>query len=320
SNWDATTKANLLMIDKLHYRLMPYIYTLGWKVTSEDYTMMRHLIMDFRTDPNVKNIGNQFMFGPAMLVSPITSAGATSRSMYLPAGNWYDFWTGAVNAGAAGRTITANAPLDKIPLHIRAGSILPMGPDIQYATERADTIELRVYPGANGSFTLYEDEGDGYRYESGSHATIPITYTDNPRNVIIGARSGSFTGMDAKKVFNIVYVTNNQGVGPQKTANPDCQLVYTGAQVSCTPVSIEVNGNAAVSRQAPSMMVNVVNNRILLPRDYRGKQKEIVLFDCSGKQLRKFITKLDVIDLGNGGTMTRSVVIMKVTLAEESIH
>ncbi|MBN2037012.1 MAG: glycoside hydrolase family 31 protein [Chitinispirillaceae bacterium] len=318
SNWDATTKANLLMIDKLHYRLMPYIYSLGWMVTNEDYTMMRHLVMDFRTDPGVKNIGNQFMFGPALLVSPITSAGATSRSMYLPAGNWYDFWTGAVNAGAAGRTTTASAPIDKIPLHVRAGSVLPMGPEIQYATERADTIELRVYPGKNGSFTLYEDEGDNYNYETGKYATIPITYTDNPRNVIIGSRSGSFTGMDTKKVFNIVYVASNHGAGPLKTANPDCQLIYTGSQVSCTPVNVMETGNHSVSCQTATMTVRAVNNRIVLPPAYRGKRTQITLFDCSGRVLRKIITDKDAIDLGNDGYMAQRIVIMKLSAAKKA--
>ena len=140
SNFSATTRANMLSADKLRYRLMPYIYSLAWMTTNQHYTPMRQLIFDFSTDPNVKNIGSQFMYGPAIMVSPITAQNQTSRSVYLPAGKWYNFWTGAtVNSG----DITADAPLSQIPLHIRAGSIFPMGPEIQYATERADTIELR---------------------------------------------------------------------------------------------------------------------------------------------------------------------------------
>jgi alpha-D-xyloside xylohydrolase len=204
--WDATTKANLLLTDKLHYRLMPYIYSLAWMTTNNDYTQMRHLVMDFRTDANVKSIGNQYMYGPAFMVAPVTAQNQTSRSVYLPAGTWYDFWTGTSNTGTAGRNLNVSAPLNHIPLYIRAGSIVPMGPEIQYATQRADTIELRVYPGANGSFTMYEDSGDGYRYESGQYATIPMSYNDATGKITIGTRSGSFTGMLTNRVFTVVFV------------------------------------------------------------------------------------------------------------------
>jgi len=114
--------------DKLRYRLMPYTYSLAWMTTNADYTPMRSLIFDFRTDPKVKNIGNQFMYGPAFMVSPVTTAGATARSVYFPGGQWYDFWTGQLRNG--GDRMTINAPLSQIPLHMRAGSIVPMGPEI----------------------------------------------------------------------------------------------------------------------------------------------------------------------------------------------
>lgn len=311
ASWDATTKANLLMIDKLRYRLVPYIYSLAWMVTSQDYSPMRHLAMDFRTDANVRNVGNQYMFGPAFMVSPVAAAGATSRPVYLPAGAWYDFWTGSTVYGGA--TITAPAPLNQIPLQVRAGSIIPMGPEIQYATERSDTIELRVYPGANGGFTLYEDEGDNYNYEQGNYATISITYIDNPRNVIAGARSGSFAGMDQKKVFNIVYVKGNHGVGEGQTANPDCQLVYTGAQVSCAPVG--THGEDATGRSrlpAQVMTVKTTGYRVVFDRAFTGEAKVVAVYDLRGRLEGIKTVKKDVVDLHRDFGVSNGVHIVKV--------
>ncbi len=153
--------------DSLRYRLLPYTYSLAWRVTSQGYTMMRGLVMDFRGDAKALNVGDQYLWGPALMVCPVTDPGATSRRVYLPAGTgWTDFWTGRGMKG--GRTVDADAPLDTMPIFVRAGSIVPMGPVVRYAAEKpADPIELRVYRGANGSFTLYEDEGDSYRYEKG---------------------------------------------------------------------------------------------------------------------------------------------------------
>src|SRR5579863_5631545 len=163
-------QAILTKFDKLRYRMMPYIYSVAWKTTSESYTLMRPLAMDFRLDARAQNVGDQFMFGPAILVNPVTEPHATARHLYLPKAKWYDFWTGSEAEG--GRAVDSPAPLARIPLFVRAGSIIPMGPDIQYSNEKpADPIELRVYRGANGNFTLYEDEGDSYRYENGAYAT-----------------------------------------------------------------------------------------------------------------------------------------------------
>ena len=166
----------MLAVDNLRYRLMPYIYSLAWKVTSAGYTMMRPLVFDFQNDTMVYGIKDQFMFGPALLVSPVTAMGATSRSVYLPAGTWYDFWTGSTTAGGA--TTTASAPLSQIPIYVRGGSIVPMGPMIQYATQSIDPLEIRVYAGADASFTIYEDEGDTYNYEMGQYAQIPLTWNN----------------------------------------------------------------------------------------------------------------------------------------------
>jgi alpha-D-xyloside xylohydrolase len=303
SNFSATTRANLLIADKLHYRLMPYIYSLAWMTTNQHYTPMRHLVFDFRTDPNIKNIGNQFMYGPAFMVSPVTTQGQTSRSVYLPAGKWYDFWTGAsVNGGAS---TTVSAPLSQIPLHIRAGSIVPMGPEIQYATERADTIELRVYPGANGSFTIYEDEGDNYNYETGKYATIPITYVDNPRSVNFGARTGSFTGMDTKKIFNIVYVTSNHGVGEAVTTSPDLQVIYDGTtSVMRTPF-------AAVALLPADFIVKTIGKIIAFPGAFSGKTKAIAVYNCSGRLLQKTVVKKNAVNIRKDFGLPAGVYIVK---------
>jgi alpha-D-xyloside xylohydrolase len=280
STWDATTKENLLSMDKLRYRLMPYIYSLAWMTTNQSYTPMRHLIMDYRSDEKVRNIGNQFMYGPAFMVSPVTTEGATSRSVYLPDGKWYDFWTGAtVNGGAS---INAAAPLSQIPLHIKAGSVIPMGPDIQYANERSDTIELRIYPGADGSFSIYEDEGDSYNYENGKYSTIPIMYLDESQKVIIGARNGSFTGMDSKKVFNIVYVKNGHGVGIGKTEKPDVQLVYTGTQTSTDMLGV-VAGNGKTHFEQMKFTTGTIQNCVSLPGALHGKTVDVRVFNSSGR-------------------------------------
>jgi alpha-D-xyloside xylohydrolase len=214
----------------LRYRLLPYVYSLAWKVTSEDYTIQRPLVMDFRDDPATWEIGDQFMFGPALLVSPVLTEHALFRPAYLPAAaDWYDFWTGERTAG--GVTVTVPAPLDRIPLAVRAGSILPLGPVIEYAGQATDPIELRIYPGADGDFTLYEDEGDSYRYERGAHSTISIHWNDATRTLTIGARQGSYPGMATGHTFNVVMVSSGHGVGGDATASPDKNIQYTGASV-----------------------------------------------------------------------------------------
>ena len=228
--WSATTKANLLLIDNLRYRLMPYIYSLAWKVTNEGYTIMRPLVFDYQGDAAVHGINDQFMYGPAFLVNPVIKAGATSRSVYLQAGTWYDFWTGSTSTG--GTTLSVEAPLSLIPLFVRAGSIVPMGPMIQYANEKIDPLEIRVYKGRDASFTLYEDEGDTYDYESGKYATIKFTWDDAAQKLTIGARSGSYTGMPASRNFNIVWVGSDHGAGMAVTATADQTVKYDGSEVS----------------------------------------------------------------------------------------
>jgi alpha-D-xyloside xylohydrolase len=230
-SYGADAQKILTSYDRLRYRLMPYIYSLAWKTTSEAYTPMRPLAMDYRTDTRALNIGDQFMFGPALLVNPVTEPGATTRRMYLPKATWYDFWTGhRVDGGA---TIDAAAPLDRMPLFVRAGSIVPMGPEIEYASEKpADPIEIRVYPGADGSFVLYEDEGDNYNYEKGTHATIRLDWNDASGNLTIGERQGTFPGMLDHRTFHIVYAGNNNGAESELSTHPDKVVRYSGKAIS----------------------------------------------------------------------------------------
>ena len=221
----------LTAYDNLRYRLMPYIYSLAWRVTHDSYTLMRPLVMDFPADRAVVNIGDQFMFGPAILVNPVTEQGETKRHLYLPRVKWYDFWSGAAMQG--GESIDSTAPLDRLPLYVRAGSILPMGPALQYATEKpADPIELRIYAGTDGDFTIYEDENDNYDYEKGTYALIPLHWDDAARKLTIGNRSGSFPGMLEKRSFYIVFVHEGHGTGGDSTAQADKVIEYAGKELT----------------------------------------------------------------------------------------
>jgi alpha-D-xyloside xylohydrolase len=220
--------------DKLRYRLMPYIYSLAWKVTSEDYTIQRPLVMDWRTDPNVWNVGDQFMFGPAILVNPVLKADATKRNVYLPkAAAWYDFWTGKSFTG--GQDIEADAPLDRVPLFVRAGSIVPMGPQIEYASQDpAGPVELRIYRGADGKFDFYEDAGDGYDYQQGQHSIIPFEWNDRDSVLTIGARQGTYPGMVEHRKFNVVLVSSGHGAGADVTGAPNMEIDYDGHETQKT--------------------------------------------------------------------------------------
>ncbi len=217
------------MLD-LRYRLLPYIYSEAWQVTKNGSTMMRPLVMDFNRDDSALNQIYEFMFGKALLVAPVTEPKVNERDVYLPNSvKWYNFWTGERSEG--GRTIKTDAPVDKIPLYVKAGSIIPMGPVIQYAAEKNDPIEIRIYTGASGEFTLYEDENDNYDYEKGNYSTIRFKWNDAEKTLTISSRNGSFPGMPAEHKFNIIRVETNKGTGINSFETFDKVVNYKGKEV-----------------------------------------------------------------------------------------
>lgn len=240
---------------KLRYSLLPYLYSTSWEVSHRQSTFMRALFMDFLNDKKTWNIGNEYMFGKSLLVAPVLHAQYTpeqkqkqlkenegwrqgnkkadtpvlaadftqSKSMevYLPAGcGWYDYWTNEYSEG--GQNLKITTTLDRIPLFVRAGSILPIGPDVQYTSEKKwDNLTVRVYPGADGSFTLYEDEGDNYNYESGAYTEIPMTWNDAKHTLTIGARKGAYEGMLTERKFTVCTPDGDEKV-----------VVYKGKKVT----------------------------------------------------------------------------------------
>ena len=222
----------IVAYDKLRYRLMPYLYSMAGMVHLKDYTMMRALVMDFNGDDKVLDIKDQWMFGPALMACPVGKYEQYSRNVYLPKQKgWYDFYTGKYYAG--GQTILADAPYDKIPVFVPEGAILPVGPEMEWSDQKkAELIDLYVYAGKDGSYTLYEDEGTNYNYEKGKYATIDFQYNDAQKTVTIGARKGSFDGMLQKRRFNVVLVNAAKGQGVSLDKAPKGKMVsYSGKQV-----------------------------------------------------------------------------------------
>jgi len=202
----------LTKYDRLRYRLMPYIYSLAARTTFDGYTPMRALAFDFAADPNALDITDEFMFGPSLLVAPVTHAGATSRDVYLPRGaDWYDYWTGKRFTG--GQTIHRDAPLSVLPLYVRAGSILPLGPESEYTDEHPNApIELRIYPGSDAELSLYDDNGLNYDYESGAYTWTPIHWNNTTKTVTIDSQLGHYDSAPASQDFTITLVSRNREV------------------------------------------------------------------------------------------------------------
>ena len=235
---------------KLRYDLLPYIYSTSWAVTSDNSTMMRALVMDFANDKDALDINNEYMFGKSLLVCPVTTpmyskivvngndttkvgdfSKLKSEEVYLPKEtDWIDFWTGEKLNG--GQTINKETPIDIIPIYVKAGSIIPMGPKVQYATEKKwDDLEIRIYPGADGEFTLYEDENDNYNYEKGSYSTIIFKWDEKSNTLTISDRNGSFPGMMKERKFNIVKVSGNIGHGMDAIMKFDKVVNYDGKKI-----------------------------------------------------------------------------------------
>lgn len=234
----------------LRYALLPYLYSTGWQVTDNAGSFLRALFMDFNEDKKVHTISNQYMFGKAFLVTPVTRnmyvfsdkeqwkdpyedfSKTGTQDVYLPKGTkWFDFWTGEMLNG--GQMVTKEVPIDIIPLYVRAGSIVPFGPKVQYSTEKKwNNLEIRIYPGADGEFVLYEDENDNYNYEKGAYSTIKFTWDDANRTLNIADREGTFPGMLKSRKFNIVVVNKENGTGSVQSTKFTKSVSYGGKKKS----------------------------------------------------------------------------------------
>ena len=217
----------LTQYDNLRYRLLPYIYSMAWDTSDQGEIPMRALPYTYPKDISVRDVGDQFMFGDSLLVNPVTERHATTREVVLPTGEkWVDFWTGQTHSG--GQKILAEAPIDQMPIFVKEGSIVPMGPVVESAADAADPLELRIYVGRNADFQLYEDSGDGYAYEKGARTTIQIHWDDHRNVLSIGGRTGEFQGMRTKHTFRIVLVKPGHGTGVGSDTGFDRSVTYDG--------------------------------------------------------------------------------------------
>jgi hypothetical protein len=235
---------------ELRYRLLPYIYSMMGEVVQRSGSIMRPLFFDFAHDKRAINLTDEYLFGRSILVKPVTDPlytfqegkngfaiypelekAAAPVNVYLPSGaDWYDFWTNELVAG--GRSIKRLAPISLIPVYVKAGSILPFGPAVQYSTEKSwENLEIRVYPGANGEFILYEDEGDNYNYEKGAFSEIPFRWDNDHGTLIIGARKGEFKGMLKQRNFRIHLVTSESPAGDTEATQYNAVVAYDGKEV-----------------------------------------------------------------------------------------
>jgi alpha-D-xyloside xylohydrolase len=222
------TYKSMVWYDRLRYRLMPYIYTLGADTYFKDGTIMRGLVMDFAGDRKTWDVDDEYMFGPAFLVAPVTEYKARSRKVYLPSGSsWYDFYTGRSVKG--GQTIDAAAPYERMPLFVRAGSIVPTGPEIQHTGNNSHSpLTLNVYTGADGSFSLYEDDGVSRQYLHGQYSRIPIQWDQETKTLAIGAREGTYPGMAGKRTIHIRWMKPNTPRALSLDAKADATINYDG--------------------------------------------------------------------------------------------
>lgn len=228
---DHAAYQSFLYYNKLRYRFLPYVYSLAGAAYHDNYTLMRGLAMDFAKDTAVLNIDDQYMFGPSLLINPVYEYKQRSRQLYLPkSAGWYDLYSGKWYAG--GQKIIADAPYEQMPAFVKAGSIVPFGPALQYTSEKpADTITLNIYTGADASFNLYEDEGTNYNYEKEAYTVIPIKYSEATKTITIGDCKGSFNGMLSKRIFRINVITPAKTKSLDFDAKCDKQVFYQGKRL-----------------------------------------------------------------------------------------
>ncbi len=206
ANENEPTYQSIVYYTNLRYKMMPYIYSLAGMTYHKDYTIMRPLVMDFTTDKNALNCNDQYMFGPSLLICPVSEYKARSRKVYLPqSAGWYDFNTCKFFAG--GQEIVAEAPYERIPVFVKAGSIIPTGKSMEFTNQYSDDeLTIYVYAGADGEFTLYSDESTNYNYEKGAFAMVPMKYNDAEKTLTIADRQGSYNGMVEKQKINVIYI------------------------------------------------------------------------------------------------------------------
>ncbi|MBW4329641.1 DUF5110 domain-containing protein [Stakelama sp. CBK3Z-3] len=225
-------RKSMVWYDQLRYRLMPYIYTQAANTWFNDGSIMRGLVMDFPNDRQARDSADEYLFGDSFLVAPVTTYKARSREVYLPSAStgWYNFYTGERVAG--GKSVNVDAPYERMPLFVREGAIVPMGPVQQYVDQKPDApVTLNIYTGADGSFGLYEDDGTSEGYRTGKYSRIPIRYDDATGSVFIGARQGKgYDGMPASRTFRIRWIKPGQPLDLDGAA--DVTVAYTGSEVT----------------------------------------------------------------------------------------
>lgn len=222
---------SMLYYINLRYKLLSYNYSLAAKTFFEDYSMIRGLAMDFPTDKKGFNINDQYLWGPSLLINPVTEKGATTRNVYLPEGvNWYNLYSGQIVQG--GQDILAKAPYERIPVFVKAGAILPIGGTLQYTTEKKqDLVDLYIYAGADGAFSLYEDEGVNYNYEKGLYSRIDLKFDNATKTLFFADRVGRFDGMLNSRTFNIIFVHPKHAAGVDTKAKKSQHILYSGKAI-----------------------------------------------------------------------------------------
>ncbi len=224
-------ESNMRKMMNLRYRLLPYIYSSAWLVSQKGSTLMRPLVMDFSEDPLAVSQAYQYMFGKSILVAPVTTPNTNTWDVYLPKSTaWYDFWTDKKYMG--GQSVKAPAPTDKIPLFVKAGAIIPFGKEMQYTGEKPnDTLEIRIYTGADGTFSLYEDEGDNYQYEKGMYTIIPFHWHEKKQTLTIGTINGSYPGYLKRRAFSVVFISEGN-ISATYPGHKNKMVFYNGKKIT----------------------------------------------------------------------------------------